>query len=77
MSGSLSAEIGEVVDVVVTFVDAVSAHMSPRDGPFFGKYGIEAVDFGCEFSVASRCDSTHRADGSEFAVRSDDASAAW
>ncbi len=26
---------------------------------FFGKYVIEAVDFGCEFSVAGRCDSTH------------------
>ncbi len=54
---------------------AVSAHTSPRDGAFFGKYGIEAVDFGCEFPVAGWCDGTHRVGGSEFAVRSDDASA--
>ena len=71
------AEIGEVVDVVIPFVIAVSAHISPRDGAFSRKYGIEVVNFGCEFSVAGRCDSTHRAGGSEFAVRSDDASAAW
>jgi hypothetical protein len=62
-----SAEIGEAVNVVILFVIVVSKHMSPRDGAFFGKYGIEAVDFGCEFSFARRCDSTHRAGGSEFA----------
>ncbi len=71
-----SAEIGEVVDVVVPFVIAVSAHVSPRDEAFFGKYGIEAVDFGCEFLVSGRCDCSHRASGSEFAVRSVAVSAA-
>ncbi len=76
MSGSPSTEIGEVVDVVIPFVVAVSAHMSPRDGAFFGKYGMEAVDFGGEISGACRCEGTRRAGGSEFAVRSDDASAA-
>ena len=43
--------IGEIVDVVIPFVIAVSVHTSPRDG-VFKKYGIEAVDFGCEFLVA-------------------------
>ena len=76
VSESHSVKINEVVNVVVPLVIAVSAHVSPRDGAFFGKYGIDAVDFGGEFSVACRCDGTHRADGSEFAVRSDDASAA-
>ena len=76
MSGSPSAEIGDVVDVVILFGVAVSAHMSPRDGVFFGKYGIEAMDFCCEFSVEGRCDGTHRAGDNEFAVRLDDASAA-
>ena len=61
---------------MISFVIAVPAHVSPRDGEFFEKYGIEAVDFGCEFSVAGQCDGTHRAGGNEFAVRSDDASAA-
>ena len=70
------ADFGEVVDVVISFVIAVPAHVSPRDGAFFEKYGIEAVDFGCEFSVAGRCYGTHRAGGSEFALRSDDVFAA-
>ena len=76
VSGTRSAEIGEAVDVVVPFVIAVSAHVSPRDGALCGEYSIEAVDFGCEFYVEGRCDGTHRAGGCEFAVRSDDASAA-
>ncbi len=64
VSESPLAKIGEVVNIVVPFVIAVSAHVSPRNGAFFGKYGIEAVDFGCEFLVAGRCDGTHRAGGS-------------
>ncbi len=40
------AKIGEVVNVVVTFVIAVSAHVSPRDVAFCGKYCIEAGGLG-------------------------------
>ncbi len=76
VSGPPSAMIGEAVNVVVPVVFAVSAYVSPCDGAFFENYGIEAVDFSCEFSVAGRCDDTHRTGGSEFAVRSDDTSAA-
>ena len=74
VSGALLAEIGEAVDVVVSFVIAVSAHESPCDGALCTEYSIEAVDFGCEFYVQGRCDGTHRSGGCEFAVRSDDAS---
>ncbi len=76
MCESPLAKIVEVVDVVIPFVITVSAHMLPRNMAFFEKYDIKAVTFGCEFSVAGRCDGTHRAGGSKFAVRSDDASAA-
>ena len=45
------AKIGKAVNLVIPSVIAVSVHTSPRDG-VFKKYGIEAVDFGCEFLVA-------------------------
>ena len=54
-SGYRSAKIDEVVNVVILFVIAVSTHVSPHDVAFCEKYGIEAVDFGCEFpSVEGR-----------------------
>ncbi len=42
-SESPYAKIGELVNIVVPFVIIVSAHVLPRDGAFFRKYGIEAV----------------------------------
>ncbi len=71
-----SAEISQAVSIVVPFVIAVFTHVSPRDCAFCREYGIEAVDFGCDFFVESQWyDGPHREGGCEFAVRSDDASA--
>jgi hypothetical protein len=79
ISGLPSAEIGKAVNVVIPFVIAVHSRVATSLGVFWkvwyrgGRLRLRVLSVA---SVAGQCDGTHRAGGSEFSVRSDDASAA-